>query len=69
MELAILHLLTSSDVDVAMVTECEMTETVKDFSVAGYTTFFPKVPEGKSKTGGGRKHLFKLKRRNFKDIC
>jgi hypothetical protein len=23
---------------------------VKDFAVAGYTTFFPKVPEGKSKT-------------------
>jgi hypothetical protein len=30
-------------------TECEIPETVKDFAVAGYTTFFPKVPEGKSK--------------------
>jgi hypothetical protein len=38
------------DVDVATVTWCEMTETAKDFAVAGYTTFFPKVPKGKSKT-------------------
>jgi methyl coenzyme M reductase subunit C len=49
-KLALLHLLTSSDVDVATVTECEIPETVKDFAVAGYTTSFPKVPEGKSKT-------------------
>jgi hypothetical protein len=49
-ELALLHLLTSLDVDVATVTECEIPETVKDFALAGYTTFFPKVPEGKSKT-------------------
>jgi hypothetical protein len=37
-------------VDIATVTECKMTETAKDFTVAGYTTFFPKVPKGKSKT-------------------
>jgi hypothetical protein len=49
-ELALLHLLTSADVDVTTVTECEILETVKDFAVAGYTTFFTKVPEGKSKT-------------------
>jgi hypothetical protein len=45
-ELALLHLLTSSSVDVATVTKCEMTETEKDIAVAGYTTFLPKVPKG-----------------------
>jgi hypothetical protein len=34
-ELALLHLLTSSAVDIATVTECKMTETAKDFAVAG----------------------------------
>jgi hypothetical protein len=48
-ELALLHLLTSLDVDIATVTECEIPETVKEFAVADYTTFFPKVPEGKLK--------------------
>jgi hypothetical protein len=43
-ELALLHLLTSSAVDLATVTECKMIETAKDFAV------FPKVPKGKSKT-------------------
>jgi exonuclease III len=49
-ELALLHLLTTSAVNVATVTECKMTETAKDFAVDGYTSFFPKVPKGKSKT-------------------
>jgi hypothetical protein len=49
-KLALLYLLTSLAVDVATVTECKMTETAKDFTVAGYTTFFPKVPKRKSKT-------------------
>jgi hypothetical protein len=49
-ELSLLHLLTSSAVDVATVTECKMTETAKEFVVADYTTFLPKVPKVKSKT-------------------
>jgi hypothetical protein len=32
------------------VTECEMPETANDFAAAGYTTFHPLVPKGKSKT-------------------
>jgi exonuclease III len=49
-ELALLHLLTSLAVDIATVTECKMTETANDFAVAGYTTYLPIVPKGKSKT-------------------
>jgi hypothetical protein len=49
-ELALLHLLTSSAVHIATVTECELAKTAKDFVVAGYTSFFPMVPKGKSKT-------------------
>jgi hypothetical protein len=37
-------------VDIATVTECEMTETAKDFAVAGYTPYLPIVSKGKSKT-------------------
>jgi hypothetical protein len=37
-------------VDIATVTECKMLETANDFAVVGYTTFFPLVPKGKSKT-------------------
>jgi hypothetical protein len=33
-----------------MVTECKMAETDNNFAVAGYTTFLPLVPKGKSKT-------------------
>jgi hypothetical protein len=49
-ELALSNLLISSAVDIATVTECEMPETANDFAVAGYTTFHPLVPKGKSKT-------------------
>jgi exonuclease III len=49
-ELALTNLLVSSSVDIATVTECEMPETANDFAVAGYTTFHPLVPKGKSKT-------------------
>jgi hypothetical protein len=49
-ELALLNLLISSAVDIATVTECKMVETANDFEVAGYTTFLPLVPKGKSKT-------------------
>jgi hypothetical protein len=49
-ELALSNLLISSSVDIATVTECEMPETANNFAVAGYTTFHPLVPKGKSKT-------------------
>jgi hypothetical protein len=37
-------------VDIATLTECEMVETANNFAVAGYMTFLPLVPKGKSKT-------------------
>jgi hypothetical protein len=49
-ELALLNLLISSAVDIATVNKCVMAETANDFAVAGYTTFLPLVPKGKSKT-------------------
>jgi hypothetical protein len=49
-ELALSNLLVSSSVDIATVTDCEMPEMANDFAVAGYKTFLPLVPKGKSKT-------------------
>jgi methyl coenzyme M reductase subunit C len=37
-------------VDIATVTECETPETANNFAVAGYKTFHPLIPKGKSKT-------------------
>jgi hypothetical protein len=40
-ELALVNILTSSGADVATITECEIPEGTREFSVAGYTTFSP----------------------------
>jgi hypothetical protein len=40
-ELALVNILTSSGADVATITECEIPEATREFSVAGYTTFSP----------------------------
>jgi hypothetical protein len=40
-ELALINILTSSGADVATITECEIPEGSREFSVAGYTTFLP----------------------------
>jgi hypothetical protein len=40
-ELALVNILTSTGVDVATITECEIPEGSREFSVAGYTTFLP----------------------------
>jgi hypothetical protein len=40
-ELALVNILTSTDADVATITECKIPEGSGEFSVAGYTTFLP----------------------------
>jgi hypothetical protein len=40
-ELALVNLLTFTGADVATITECEIPEGSREFSVAGYTTFSP----------------------------
>jgi hypothetical protein len=50
-ELALLNILTSTGADVATITECEILEGTREFSVAGYTTFSltPSLQGGKTR--------------------
>jgi hypothetical protein len=57
-ELALVNLLTSTGADVATITECEIPEGSREFSVAGYTTFAP-TP---SLQGGKTRVLILVKR-------
>jgi hypothetical protein len=45
-ELALVNILTSSGAAVATITECDIPEGSKDFSVSGYTTFLPPTNAG-----------------------